>query len=70
MQPHRSAWTDEDNARLKAMAASGVSIARAAVAFRRSLMAVRNQARKLGTPFPYVREVRQKYADAMASSPR
>jgi hypothetical protein len=63
-------WTEEDNNRLKAMVAQRVSIARAAVTFKRSLIAVRNQARKLGTPFPYVREVRQKYTDVLSNDPR
>lgn len=70
MQPRKTVWTDEDNERLKAMVADGISVARAAVAFGRSLISVRNQARKLGTPFPYAREVRQKYADAFSSDPR
>jgi serine/threonine-protein kinase RIO1 len=60
----RKPWTEEENNRLKAMVAQGVSIARAAVVFKRSLITVRTHARKLGTPFPHVREVRQKYADA------
>jgi hypothetical protein len=44
--------------------AQGVSIARASVAFKRTIIAVRNQARKLGTPFPTLHEVRTKLADA------
>ena len=46
----KTAWTDEDNERLKAFVADGVSLVRAAVAFKRKLNSVRNQARKLGTP--------------------
>jgi hypothetical protein len=61
-------WTDEDNDRLKALVAQGVSIARAAVTFKRSIMAVRHQARKLGTPFPKTHEVRRKLADALSGS--
>ena len=56
-------WTEADNERLKAFVAQGVSIVRAAGAFNRSLMSVRNQARKLGTPFPPMREFRKKWAD-------
>jgi hypothetical protein len=67
---HKAVWTEENNERLKAMVAAGVSVARAAVAFKRSLVSVRNQARKLGTPFPHVREVRLKYSGAWSSDPR
>jgi transposase len=56
-------WTDEDNDRLKAIVAQGVSIARAAVTFNRSLNSVRNRARKLGTAFPSTRVARKKWAD-------
>jgi hypothetical protein len=52
------------------MAAEGVSVARAAVTFNRSIMSVRTQARKLGTPFPPVRIVRKKLAEAFSSDPR
>jgi hypothetical protein len=66
----KSPWTDEDNHRLKTLAAEGVSVARAAVTFNRSIMSVRTQARKLGTPFPPVRIVRKKLAEAFSSDPR
>ena len=36
----------------------GISILRAAAAFNRSMISVRNQARKLGMPFPTVRDRR------------
>lgn len=52
------------------MAAEGVSVARAAVAFKRSIMSIRNQARKLGTPFPPVRMVLKKSAEAVSGDPR
>ena len=61
-------WTDADNERLKAFVADGVSLVRAAVAFKRKLNSVRNQARKLGTPFPSLKESRKKYADSPSSS--
>jgi hypothetical protein len=64
----KTAWTDEDNERLKAFVADGVSLVRAAVAFKRKLNSVRNQARKLGTPFPSLKESRKKYADSPPSS--
>jgi hypothetical protein len=61
-------WTEADNERLKAFVAQGVSIVRAAGAFNRSLMSVRNQARKLGTPFPPMRAIRKKLAGDASSS--
>jgi hypothetical protein len=51
------------------MVAEGASVARAAVTFKRTLIAVRNPARKLGTPFPKTHEVRRKIADATSSNP-
>jgi hypothetical protein len=64
MRPQRKAsWTAEDNERLKKMVANGVPVLRAAASFKCSMDAVRIQARKLGTPFPSVREARKKYAD-------
>ena len=63
MRPQRKAsWTTEDNERLKEMAAKGVPILRVAASLKCSMDAVRVQARKLGTPFPSVREARKKYA--------
>ena len=45
-------WTDVENQHLKELVAKKVSIVRAAAIFKRNLLGVRNQARKLGTPFP------------------
>ena len=56
-------WTEADNERLKALVAQGASIVRAAAAFNRSIVSVRIQARKLGTPFPPMREFRKKWAE-------
>jgi type IV secretory pathway protease TraF len=56
-------WTHQENHLLKAVVAQGVSIARASVAFKRTISAVRNQARKLGAPFPTMQEVRKKLAE-------
>jgi hypothetical protein len=41
--------------RLKALIAQGASATRAAAASNRTIISVRNQARKLGTPFPTTR---------------
>lgn len=61
-------WTDADSARLKALVASGGSVIRAAAMFDRSIVNIREQARKLGTPFPTTKEARKKYADSPSSS--
>lgn len=45
-------WTSEDIKRLEEMVRSGVSAVRASVAFRRSIIAVKSQAKKCGFPFP------------------
>ena len=59
----KSGWTDEGNSRLKEFVAQDVSIIRAAAALNRSIMSVRIQARKIGTPFPPMRIFRKKWAD-------
>ena len=41
---NRTAWTDDDNARLKDLVARGVSSARAAAIFGRTIKAVRRPA--------------------------
>lgn len=45
-------WTAADIERLKQLVASGVSAARAAVIFRRSIVSVKAQAKRFGFPFP------------------
>jgi hypothetical protein len=61
-------WTEADNQRLRSLVAQGASIVRAAGVFNRSLMSVRNQARKLGTPFPPMRAFRKKLTGDPSSS--
>jgi hypothetical protein len=53
-------WTDEENERLRQLAKNGVSIFRAAAALRRNTASIRTQARKIGCPFPTIKEVRLK----------
>jgi hypothetical protein len=53
----------DDNARLKEFVAKDLSIVRAAAALDRNLMSVRNQARKIGTPFPPMLVLRKNLAD-------
>jgi hypothetical protein len=57
-------WTDEDNERIKALVAKGASVFRASAALKRTRIGVRDQARRLGTPFPTLRETRKKIAEA------
>jgi hypothetical protein len=62
MRPKKKLWTSEESERLKVMVAKGASPARAAAALRRNLASVRNQARKIGTPFPTLHQARRKLA--------
>jgi hypothetical protein len=69
MRSKNKLWTDQENQRLKVLIASGASALRAAAAHKCSIIGVRAQARKLGTPFPTVREVRKRLA-AYETPPR
>lgn len=53
-------WTAQDIERLKQMVETGVSAQRASVAFRRSIVAVKSQAKKCGFPFPDDRMLKRK----------
>jgi hypothetical protein len=57
--PTGDTWTEEDNERIKAFVAKGVSVFVAAAALKRNTISVRNQARRLGTPFPNLRTLRK-----------
>jgi hypothetical protein len=57
-------WTAEENERLKALVAKNVSILKAAAALKRSSTSVRTQARKLGTPFPHMKDYRKRFKDS------
>jgi hypothetical protein len=56
----KTPWTDEENERLRRLARSGVSIFRAAAALKRKTGSTRTQARKIGCPFPTIKEMRLK----------
>jgi hypothetical protein len=60
-------WTKEDDERLISLVAQGASTVRAAAAFRRTTISVRNRARSLGCPFPTMRVTRQKWASETRS---
>jgi hypothetical protein len=53
-------WTLEEDERLKALVASGRL--HAAAALKCSMVSARNQARKLGTPFPSIRRLKKRLA--------
>jgi hypothetical protein len=56
-------WTEVENEQLKAFVAQDVSVVRVAAVFKRTIIGVRYQARKLGTPFPPMKVFRRKWAD-------
>jgi hypothetical protein len=56
----KTPWTDEENERLRRLARSGVSIFRAAASLKRKAGSIRTQARKIGCPFPTIKEMRLK----------
>jgi hypothetical protein len=56
----KTPWTDEENERLRQLATSGASIFRAAAALKRKTSSIRTQARKIGCPFPTIKEIRLK----------
>jgi hypothetical protein len=63
-------WTEKDNERIKAFAAKGASVFRAAAALNRTIISVRDQARRLGTPFPKLRDIRKRLAESDGSVSR
>jgi hypothetical protein len=68
MRLNRRSWTEEENARLRAFAAQGASIVRAAAALNRKIANVRIHARKIGAPFPHTRIFRKKFPETPSSS--
>ena len=52
--------TDEENERLRQLVTNGVSIFRAAATLKRKTGSIRTQARKIGCPFPTIKELRLK----------
>ena len=56
----KSPWTEEDNERLKRLAAEGASAFRAAAALKRKVSVVRKHARQIGLTLPSIRETRKK----------
>jgi len=59
-RPTKTSWTEDEIARLKAHVASGGSAARAAIIFKRSMLAVKQAARREGCPFPHDFTLRRK----------
>ena len=58
--PIVSPWTDEQDERLRQLAAEGVSVVKAAGALNRTLTAVHTRASKLGLSWAGVREMSRK----------
>jgi serine/threonine-protein kinase RIO1 len=56
---NRRPWDQAEIDRLKQLVAAGVSVARAAVTLKRTLVSAQTQARKVGTPFPTARETKK-----------
>jgi serine/threonine-protein kinase RIO1 len=56
---NRRPWDDEEIDHLKRLVAAGVSVARAAVTLKRTLVSAQTQARKVRTPFPTARETKK-----------
>jgi hypothetical protein len=50
-KPLTKAWSEEECTRLQQMVLAGASVSRCSAAFNRPTNSVRNQARRLGTPF-------------------
>lgn len=63
----KSPWTPEEDERLKDLVTNGASILKAAAKLNRTMVSVRDHARKLGSPFPPIKEVRKKWADGPSS---
>jgi hypothetical protein len=61
-------WTEADNERIRDFVKRRVPILRAAAALGRPTTSVRNQARKIGCPFPTVTQARKKFANDPQSS--
>jgi hypothetical protein len=64
MASRNTFWTDAEIERLRAFVSQGASIVRAAAALKRTTVSVRNQARKIGSPFLPLRVARRKWTDA------
>ena len=56
-------WTPEDDERIRTFVAKGVSALRASAALKRNKQVVVERARKLGCPFPTLKETRAKWAN-------
>lgn len=55
MKPIVKGWSAADIERLRLMVLAGASVTRCSAALNRPSNAVRNQARRMGTPFPGIR---------------
>jgi hypothetical protein len=70
MLPLVRAWTEEEHERLRAMVLAGKSALLCAAALNRKVSPVKIQARRIGTPFSAMREVRRAMRDAQNAADR
>ena len=68
MRRRNQAWTDDQIAILKNLIERKISLARASVILKRPQASVKNQARKLGVPFPGIREAKRVLKDCIAQA--
>ena len=68
MGVRKTKWTADENERLKALVCEDASVIKVAAALKRTTVSVRTQARKLGTPFPPMKDYRKKFKDSPDSS--
>jgi hypothetical protein len=61
-RPNNRVWSDHDTERLRVLTASGGSVSRASVMFRRSAQAVRTKASQHGWKFPTIKQLRSRAA--------
>ena len=60
-------WTEEDDAQLQRLLASGATAARASVAMKRNMQQLRVRARKMGMAFPNLQLRKKMLAGAEAA---
>jgi len=59
MKPIVKGWLEVDVLRLQALVQAGASVTRCSAALNRPSNAVRNQARRMGMPFPGIRVLKR-----------
>ncbi|MDB5502638.1 MAG: hypothetical protein JWR89_2540 [Tardiphaga sp.] len=70
MKPLVRSWCEADLARLRQMVLAGASVSRCSAALNRPTNSVRNQARRMGVPFPGIRAVKATQKMKIAAAER